>query len=103
MSRLALGQQHAIPDPHQFISKMNYRIADILQMCPHDDLVIVMRRSAIAAACVHYGDEAAVVLLHLAIGESKLPQQFNPANFKPNEVIGMIDHTHLIGFRVAHP
>jgi len=39
----------------------------------------------------------------LFVLEAELPAQFHPAHFKPGEEIAVVDHSHLIGFSVAHP
>src|SRR3982074_630112 len=72
-------------------------------MSAHDDFIVITRRSLVAAARIDDGDAAAIFCLHVTIRKTELPQQFHPADFKPNEVIGMIDDAHLVGFRVAHP
>src|SRR6266478_6188801 len=72
-------------------------------MRAHDDLVVISRRRLVAAACVHHGNEAFVIPLHVAVSKSQLTHQFHASDFKPDEVIGMIDHSHLIGLGVAHP
>src|SRR5437588_2306187 len=70
-------------------------------MSTHDDLIVIPHRSPITAACIHHRDVALLDALHIAIGKSQLPQQFYPPNFKPHEVVGMIDHTHLVGLRIT--
>src|SRR3984893_19500023 len=72
-------------------------------MSAHDDFIVITRRSLVAAARIDHGDAAAIFCLHVAVGKTELPQQFHSADFKPNEVIGLIDNPHLVGFRVAHP
>ena len=43
-----------------------------------------------------------MVPLHVAIGKSQLAHKVDASDFEPDEVIGVVDHTHLVGFRVAH-
>src|SRR5512146_2584277 len=74
----------------------------MLQIRTHNDLVIIESRSLVAAARIGHCDEATVMLLHVTIRKAKLPQQFHAANLKPDEVIGVVHHTHLVGFGVAH-
>ena len=33
--------------------------------------------------------------------EAKLTQQFDSAHFKPDEVVGVVDDTHLVGLSIA--
>ena len=41
--------------------------------------------------------------LHVAIAAPDRAQQLAAADFEPHEVVGVIDHAHLVGFGVAHP
>ena len=31
-----------------------------------------------------------------------MPQKIRPADLEPDEIVGVVDHTHLIGFGVSH-
>src|SRR6185436_1203015 len=97
----AFRQERAIC-PQQFVTEMHHRLADIFQMRANDNLIIVTGRQFVAAAGIDYGNEASVMLFHVAIRKPQLAQQFDPSNFKPDEVVGMVNHAHLIGFSVAH-
>src|SRR5437763_11872807 len=72
-------------------------------MCAYDDLVVIAGWGFVPATSIYYSDKASVITLHIAIGKAQLPHQFHTPDFKPDEVIGMIDHAHLIGLSVAHP
>src|SRR5437879_1214346 len=82
---------------------MNYRFSNVLEPCAHNDLVIVTGRSLVPAARVDHRNEAVVVLFHVLVRETQLPEQFHSPDFEPDEMIGMIDHSHLIGLGIAHP
>src|SRR6266536_2062699 len=73
----------------------------MFQVRTHDNLVIIVHRSLVAAAGIDDGDEAVVLGFHLFIGEAKLAQQFDASYFEPDKVVRVIDHTHLIGFGVS--
>src|SRR5579872_6629290 len=100
---VALSQHYLITGTHQLIFKLNERLTNVLHMSAHDDLIVIACRSLVAATRVDHGDAAAVVLLHVAVRKTELPQQFYPPDFEPDKVIRMIDHTHLVGLGVAHP
>src|SRR5207245_4697541 len=88
---------------HQFISEVDYRLADIFQLRTHDYLVIVAHRGLVAAAGIDHGYKASIALFHIAIGKAELAEQFNASDLEPDEMIGMINHAHLIGLGVANP
>src|ERR1019366_8497555 len=82
---------------------MQQGIAHVDQARPDGDHVIVAGGDLVAAAHVHDGDVGAVPLFHFAIGEAQLAQHLHPAYLKPDDEVGVIDHTHLVGLRIAHP
>src|SRR4051812_37831378 len=71
-------------------------------MSPYDYLVVVSSGSFVAAARIHHGDEASIVVFHVAIRKSQLAQQFNTSHLEPYEMIRVINHSHLIGFCVPY-
>src|ERR1700677_4414642 len=72
-------------------------------MSSDNNFVVISGWSLIAAAGINHGDAVAIFLLHVAIGKTELPQQFDPADFEPHKVIGVINHAHLVRLRVSHP
>src|SRR6267378_1935810 len=81
---------------------MDHGLADILEIRSHNEFFVIPRRGLVAAAGVHYGDEASVIPLQVAISKSQLSHEFHAPDFEPDKVIGMIDHSHLIGLSVAY-
>src|SRR5713101_1657538 len=73
----------------------------MFQVRAHDNLVIIVYGSLVAALGIDDGDEAVVLALHVFIAEAKLAKEFDTAHFKPDEMIGMIDDAHLVGFGIA--
>jgi hypothetical protein len=53
---------------------VHQRLTDILQTRPHDNLVVITGWSFVTATRVHNRDEALIILFHVAVGKSKLPQ-----------------------------
>src|ERR1039458_1872623 len=82
---------------------MQQGIAHVDQARADGDHVIVAGRGLVAAAHVHDGDVCAVLLFHCAVGEAHLAQHLYPPHLKPDDKVGVIDHTHLVGLRIAHP
>src|SRR5258708_6944396 len=68
----------------------------------YQDFVIVEYRSTVAALDLSHSDEASVLALHVTVGKSHLPHQFHPAYLEPDEMVRMVDHSHLVGFCVAY-
>src|SRR5450631_58583 len=98
---LAFGQQLAGFRVSQFVSEVNHFLPDVFQVRAHDDLVIIVYGSLVAAAGIDYSDEAVVFALHIFIAEAELAKEFHPSHFKPDEVIGVINNAHLVGFSIA--
>src|SRR6202158_5824609 len=67
----------------------------------HYNLVIIVYGSLVAAAGIDYGNEAVVFALHIFVAEAQLAEEFHTSHFKPDEMIGVIDDAHLVGFGVA--
>ena len=38
----------------------------------------------------------------LAVGKAKRAQQFDAADLKPDQIVGIVDNAHLVGFSIAH-
>src|SRR5690349_13212869 len=72
-------------------------------MRAHDNLVVISGRRLVAATSVDHRNEAVVLPLHVTVGKTQLAHIFHAPDLKPDEVIGMIDHPHLIGLGIAHP
>src|SRR6202795_391071 len=73
----------------------------MFQIRAHNNLVIIVYGSLVAAAGIDYGNEAVVFALHVFIAEAELAKEFHASHFKPDEMIGVIDDAHLICFGIA--
>ena len=72
-----------------------------LRRRPYLDLIVVPRRLAIVA--VRLDDrQHEPVGLHRSITPAGVAQQVRACDLEPHEVVGVVDDTHLVGFRVAH-
>src|SRR5258708_12679429 len=71
-------------------------------MGSNDYFIVVTSGSLVAAPRIDDGDETLLILLHFSIRKSKVPQQFHPAHFEPDEIVRVIDHSHLITLYVTH-
>jgi hypothetical protein len=66
------------------------------------DFVVVAGRRAIAATGFVYRQDALVLGFQLAVGKAQGAQQFDAANLKPDQVVGIVDNAHLVGLGIAH-
>ena len=53
---------------------------------------------------VHIGDHQITIVfdLHALVVETVGAHEFDAPHFKPDQIIGVVDHPHLVGFRVTH-
>ncbi len=65
-------------------------------------LVVVARGRFVAAIGFDDRDVAIVVDLHLFVLEAELAQELDPAKLKPDEEVGVVDDSHLIGLGITH-
>jgi hypothetical protein len=66
-----------------------------------DQFVVVAGGRLVACDGLYNGDAAAFFLLHGFVGEAELAHVFDAADFKPDQIVGMVDDAHLVGFGVA--
>ena len=48
------------------------------------------------------GGKQDTLLFEPAVGESQFRQEVGSADLHPDQVVGMVDHAHPVGFGVAH-
>src|SRR5882724_4031649 len=100
MRSLAFSQQGVVAGAHEFVSENNDALTKITDVGPHDQFVVVECGSLVAATSIDQGDEELIVLLHLLVGKAKLAHQVDPPDFKPDEVIRVVNNAHLVSFSV---
>ncbi len=62
---------------------------------------VVARGMVVAAVDVGNDDVGIVLEFHLFVVEAESTHEFDAADFEPDEEVGVVDNTHLIGFGVA--
>src|SRR5207244_11170220 len=92
----SLRQQFAVIGAHQFISEVDYRLADIFQLRTHDYLIIVTDGRFVPAAGIDHSYEASVVMFHIAIGKAEWAELFNSSYLVIDYMSCMISHDNLI-------
>ena len=98
---LTAGQEFVARLPLDFVVKNQNAFAAGAETCPHYDFVVVARRSFIPAAGFGNHNVQPVLLLHVAVGKSKLAAKIRASNFKPHQVVGVIDNPHLVRFSIT--
>ena len=71
-------------------------------MSPDDQLIVVIGGSFVAAIAFGDDQESVFVLFQIAVGKASGPTKLGAANFKPDEIVCVIDHAHLVGLSIAH-
>ncbi len=84
------------------VGEAQNRTADAGDACADDELVVVARGRLVARRGFDDGDHAAFLLLHGFVVEAHGADEFDAADFKPDEVVGVVDDAHLVGFGIAH-
>jgi hypothetical protein len=99
---LAFCDYHAIGLAHYLVSKPEGPAAQFGDVGPDNQYVIIVRRRLIATIAFSHDQECIRVLFHVAIRKAARAAEFRASNLKPDQVVGVIDHTHLVGFGIAN-
>ena len=75
--------------------------ADVGYMRGDDHMVVKAGRADIAAMRLGYGEKYAVFDFHFAVAETDRLAVFHAGHFHPDQIVGVIDDAHLIGFGIA--
>ena len=67
-----------------------------------DDLVVETGGIAVLAVRFGHRQEDAVLAFHVPVVETAGFAELHPAHLHPNQVVGVVNHAHLVGFGVAH-
>ena len=68
----------------------------------NDDFIVVSSRSVIAAIRFSHREISVFFPFEIAIGESTFPAKISAAYFHPDQVIRVIDHSHLVRFGITN-
>jgi len=91
----------AVPGAEEAVGKLDDRGAQAGDVGFDGDEVVVASRRFVAAGSFDDGKMAVVLELHLFVLETELAEELDAANFAPDEVVGVVGDTHLVGFSVA--
>src|ERR1700730_262906 len=102
VKRLARGEQCLVAVTKNFIGESNGAVSRLRNACAHAEYLVIESGGVVVAAHVDNHDMAVVLDFHALVLDAPRAHQLYAANFEPNQVIRVVDHAHLIGFRVAH-
>ena len=102
MCAFAFGQHGPARLVQHLICELDERSAQELDSGADQNLIVITSGRLEAAADLRHSDVAVILLLHQTVFEPKFPEEFHSSNFKPDNVVRVIDHTHLVSFCIAH-
>src|SRR5882762_5020112 len=102
MQRFTDGKQLAVGVAKNFVGKSNGAVSRLRDARAHAYHFVVARGGMVAAAHVGDNDVAVVFDFHALVFDAQRAHQLHATHLKPNQVIRVIDHAHLVGLRVAH-
>ena len=104
MNGFGVGQEfrRAVARSKEAVGKLDDRGAQAGDAGFDGDEVVVSGRRFVAAGGLDNGEVAVVLQLHVSVIEAELAKELDAADFAPDEVIRVVGHAHLVGFRVAN-
>src|SRR5256884_1466999 len=97
--RLARGEQLARPRPRDRIPEGHAPGRELAHPATHLHQVVVPGGDPVAHA--DFGDgEVEALLLELLVRQPGLAHQLGPGPVEPDQIVGVVDHAHLVGFGI---
>lgn len=84
-----------------FVLELDDAAVGFADRCCDGDFVVVAGGGKIAAIGADDGEQKAFFEFHVAIADAGGAAIFGAADFHPDEIVGVVDDTHLVGFGVA--
>jgi len=98
---MAGGEEFLVLLAVEFVAELQGAIFGFEYGSANGEEIVVARRMQIAASNVRYDDIRVIVYFHLLVVETQRAHEFNAANLEPDQVIGVVNDAHLVGFGVA--
>src|ERR1035441_9555332 len=102
MPGVAGSQQAAVFRHPHFVVKDHDAGTSLFDPSLDEDLIVETGGRAVAATGLRHGEKDSVFAFHVSVVETTGFAQLDAAHFHPNQAIGVIDHTHLVGLGIAH-
>jgi len=97
----ANGEEFLVGLAKEFVGEFEGAALGFFDAGADGEEVVVAGGMVIAAMGVGDDDEGVVVEFHAFVVEAEGAHEFDAADFEPDEVVGMVDDAHLIGFGVT--
>ncbi len=98
---LSRCEELAVGGPPDLVTEGDGAAAQFEQSGADQNLVIVPGGLAVGGPHLGHREERVVVNLHVAVVESIITTELDPADLEPDEVVGMVDDAGLIGLGIA--
>ncbi len=102
MLRLPLGDHLFAPFTKDLIPEGDHPLIHIDQPRPNDHRLIIAGRVPVAAMNICY-DQFVSGRVEIGLTKPLGPTELGASHLKPDQVIGIVGHTHLVCFRIPHP
>src|ERR1039458_8682665 len=102
MLGFARGQLAPVRREAHFVGEQHHARVGLFHPRADDDFLVEPRRRGVAAARLGYRQENAILQLHLLVLEAARFAVLHAADLHPHQVIGVVNHAHLVGFGIAH-
>lgn len=97
----SFGEQFAAGGAADFVGEADHARAGAGDPGGGEDFVVVAGRAEVAAADPDDDEVQAAALLHFAVADALHAAELGAGDFHPDEVVGVVDDPHLVGFGVT--
>ena len=98
---VARGEEFLVGLTEDFVAELEGARLGFEDARANGEEFVVAGGMVVAAMDVGDDDVGVVLEFHLFVVEAEGAHEFDAADFKPDEEVGVVDNTHLIGFGVA--
>jgi len=98
---VAGGEEFVVGLAEDFVAELQGAGLGFEDACADGEEFVVARGMMVAAVDVRDDHVGVVFDLHALVVEAEGAHEFDAADFEPDEEIGVVDNSHLIGFGVA--
>jgi len=98
---VARCESAAVVGGDEFVLEADHAGVGFADFGADDHFFVVDGGRAVAAVGFGYDQQDPVFLLHIPISQTSGAPVFDSADFHPDEVVGVVDDAHLVGFGVA--
>jgi len=100
--RFSVRQNFPVRFANDLVGKLDHAVPRFRDARPDAQDFIVDRRVMIPAVRIGNHDAAVILDFHAFVLNTQCAHQFDASDLKPDQVICVVHHAHLIRLRVAH-